>query len=490
MTPIVVKDQVRLSFRRTFALTLTGISYRLFRSLVTMSILALAVAFLAYMLGNSIVLHDAKVRAREELSNSRLLGRWVSRLVRPDSPATIQANLVHDRKPRLREYRQWSASDADMMERMQSIARDLTRMREFLARLPGPSAVVLTGGLDARAAVNTYAKEENFRAFRTNMDDLGIAAPFENLDRLRQLLLHDQRTFHAWVSAVQKGQRRAIADVESAFPEEDPRALFARQPERLAAALQRAGFHVQGPELSELQELARTSLDTLHLTRLLEEPRHRSRLARRLNTTQENVTARRVIEWLTSAERAEWLAGNVIAEEPGVDISAQRLLTIASFARRQKHLERIAGTADGDTARTGLLALPLHVRALIGLSFLVCVVGVTNAMFMSVSERFTEIATMKCLGALDFFLMVVFLFESALLGVIGAVIGIVVGMVVALGRSVLFLGGFAFESLPVGALGISVVICLFSGLVLAVVAAVAPAYMAARLPPMEAMRVE
>ncbi|PIP16567.1 MAG: hypothetical protein COX46_01465, partial [bacterium (Candidatus Ratteibacteria) CG23_combo_of_CG06-09_8_20_14_all_48_7] len=60
---------------------------------------------------------------------------------------------------------------------------------------------------------------------------------------------------------------------------------------------------------------------------------------------------------------------------------------------------------------------------LVSLSLLVCVVGITNSMLMSVNERSREIGTMKCLGALNRFIMEIFLIESALQGLIGSIAG-------------------------------------------------------------------
>ena len=64
---------------------------------------------------------------------------------------------------------------------------------------------------------------------------------------------------------------------------------------------------------------------------------------------------------------------------------------------------------------------------LVALSLLVCAVGITNSMLMSVSERFREIGTMKCLGALDQFIVKIFMIEAFMIGVIASALGWVLG---------------------------------------------------------------
>jgi ABC-type lipoprotein release transport system permease subunit len=127
---------------------------------------------------------------------------------------------------------------------------------------------------------------------------------------------------------------------------------------------------------------------------------------------------------------------------------------------------------------------------LIMISFVVCVVGVANAMLMSVTERFREIATMKCLGALDSFIMIIFVLESALQGLAGGLIGVTLGLALGLVLSWWHLGGLALVNLPVLTILASAGVCLASGALLASLAAVYPAWVAARLAPMEAMRIE
>lgn len=127
---------------------------------------------------------------------------------------------------------------------------------------------------------------------------------------------------------------------------------------------------------------------------------------------------------------------------------------------------------------------------LIILSLLACLVGIVNSMLMSVTERIKEIGTLKCLGALDGFIIRSYFIESSLQGIAGTVLGCILGMVVALVASCSNYRGYVITYFPwLSALG-SLVISLLIGTLLSVIAAILPAYIAAKKQPVDAMRVE
>src|SRR5687768_624828 len=132
----------------------------------------------------------------------------------------------------------------------------------------------------------------------------------------------------------------------------------------------------------------------------------------------------------------------------------------------------------------------VQTRWLIGLALLVAFVGVLNAMLMSVTERFREIGTMKCLGALDGFIVKLFLLESLFQGVAGTIVGVVLGVAMSIVAAAATYGRDALRNVPWGELFSIVLTSLMVGVVLTVAGAVYPAWQAARMQPVEAMRVE
>ncbi|MCM8827723.1 MAG: FtsX-like permease family protein [Candidatus Omnitrophica bacterium] len=127
---------------------------------------------------------------------------------------------------------------------------------------------------------------------------------------------------------------------------------------------------------------------------------------------------------------------------------------------------------------------------LVSLSLLVCVVGIVNAMVMAVTERSREIGTMKCLGALDKFIVELFLLESSIQGLAGSIIGVFVGALATLFIYLLRYKGLVWSIFP-GQLIIKYsVFSILLGIVISVIGAIYPAYISAKLEPAEAIRRE
>ncbi len=122
-------------------------------------------------------------------------------------------------------------------------------------------------------------------------------------------------------------------------------------------------------------------------------------------------------------------------------------------------------------------------------SMLVTVIGIANAMLMSVTERIREIGTMKCLGALSKFVVKLFLIESLIIGVLGAVIGTMLGFLVPFLAYMLSAGAsLLVRSTPFLQLVIYGLASIAAGTFLAIVAAIYPAVVAARMVPADALR--
>jgi len=127
---------------------------------------------------------------------------------------------------------------------------------------------------------------------------------------------------------------------------------------------------------------------------------------------------------------------------------------------------------------------------MVGLALLISFVGIVNAMLMSVTERFREIGTMKCLGALDGFVLRMFLIESVVLGSVGAMLGMFLGVGLAYFEGAFIYGGAVWGLLPLGWLLLVAFGSFVAGIVITVLGAVYPAWEAARMLPVVALRAE
>lgn len=126
---------------------------------------------------------------------------------------------------------------------------------------------------------------------------------------------------------------------------------------------------------------------------------------------------------------------------------------------------------------------------IITIALLVTVIGITNSLLMSVTERFKEIGTMKCLGALSSFIRRIFFIESALTGLVGSLIGGVLGFLVAsLIYAFTFGFGLVFLSVGYGDIFLYYILSVIGGISMSIIAAIYPASFASRMVPATALR--
>ncbi|MFB6255681.1 MAG: ABC transporter permease [Haloplanus sp.] len=119
--------------------------------------------------------------------------------------------------------------------------------------------------------------------------------------------------------------------------------------------------------------------------------------------------------------------------------------------------------------------------AVIGL--VVGAIGIANIMLVSVTERTREIGVMKAVGARNRDVLALFLVESGLLGTVGAILALPVGLVV--GYAATRYAEVTFALAPTW-MATAVVV----GVVVGVVAGLYPAWRAARVDPIDALRYE
>ena len=191
----------------------------------------------------------------------------------------------------------------------------------------------------------------------------------------------------------------------------------------------------------------------------------------------------------TGVEQAAYRQVTVIASDPE-EVSATSD-AVETYFQEESDATRILETEITVQAATDIIdgiesVLDDIIQLVSGIGVLALLVGafgIANIMLVSVTERTKEIGIMKANGAQNREVMGLFLAEAVLLGLIGAVIGIPLGLLGGYGAALYADVGF---TVPIG----WVLVGATMGILTGVVSGLYPAWRAASVDPIDALRYE
>ncbi|MDO8480222.1 MAG: ABC transporter permease [Nanoarchaeota archaeon] len=187
-----------------------------------------------------------------------------------------------------------------------------------------------------------------------------------------------------------------------------------------------------------------------------------------------------------------WMVVRASADTPAEELADR----ITERLRKHKGQEEgkedffVQTFADALATFNAIINVLKGILYLIGLiSVIVAGVNIMNTMYTAVLERTKEIGIMKAIGAANHTILLVFIFESGFLGLVGGVLGVLLGwMVASVGGAAAAASGFALLKpvfpwyLTFGCIGFAFLVGAVSGIL--------PAKQAAALRPVESLRYE
>lgn len=457
-----VKEQVPLSFRRLLEISLGSISYRLMRSVVTVSIIVLAIAFLAQIMMDGFLGRAARQAAQSRADKLAAYSRFLRQVSSVDADEPLVAGFAKVRPGTSAHQNliRWGGSD-----RFIELSRQAQVYREFFDSIPLGRRVLLVQHNSGLAIFDWLTS--NYAAFAEQLQQMTSLRVPPGLEKF----LADWPRYQQQLEVVKREYARTLAGIG------DVDRQLATNP---AAFFQRISFAVDAGEQADIVRGFEHQQRVRWAFAQLKSPPVAAGWSRQFQEPFSPGAA--LISCASSPSRIAWVS-QMLGK-----FDAEKFRAIAVEYRDDQRLQK---TAQELLSRYGAEnALSERVLWLIVVSFLVCVVGIANAMLMSVLERFKEIATMKCLGARRQTIAFLFVTESVIVGVIGGIVGTVLGMIIVLVRQSMAYGSVLFERFPTGDVALTLGACFCCSLLLAGIAAIYPALVAAKMAPMEAMRVE
>ncbi len=484
-----IGKQTSLSPMLTFKLTLKGVRDRLFRSIVTVGVICVAVVFMVNVAVESLVKLGLSDELSERVERRRLA---VSTATRLSGVGTLAETLAEVSKLKV-----GSSGYREVM-----LMTDLSEqgMAEAHAGwLAATGYIKLFGELKYRQRRQLFHDTKGIAVFAR----LGSAAGKERFKASLEADVSLKRTLElsgleefltAWpglkasLRSLQAERRRAVGVLRRSLRKRSVMAALGGADGAFGEQVRAAGFLLDRGTAAEVARQSRLLVDIAYIEEAVLKTDLRRLIAGELDLLPRAVSSRVLWRFVRHKDNSMLLLAKMTAaekEKRGLD--PERLAVLAKFQAEGRKLERVESVAAG--VGGGFLGIGQRMTLLLLLSIVVSVIGITNAMLMSVTERYRDIATLKCLGALDGFIMLSYVYEGCVLGLAGGIAGAIMGVVVALLRMLAGYGLMVLPSLPLGVLGLLMVVSVVMGVALAALASIYPSMRAARLSPMEAMRV-
>lgn len=178
----------------------------------------------------------------------------------------------------------------------------------------------------------------------------------------------------------------------------------------------------------------------------------------------------------------------VVKVKSGQDTAEVKTTIEKQMNKRDKIVSVMDSKATLATIFATFGTITTFVTAIGGISMIVAGVSIFNIMMMSVNERIKEIGIMRSIGTQKKEVMSMFIYEAAIIGVIGSLVGGILSLVAGYAISALMLNSTKY--LFTVATAISVAEGVGFGIVICLACGIYPAWQAANMNPIDALRHE
>jgi len=488
---LAVKEQPKMSLLRIFLITIASIRYRLFRSIVTLCVIIVAVAFLMNILTESIIKKSAVKKTAEILDDYRLAAKWASRLTIPDTLEKILNQLASAKETDavyLEFFSMGRFSEKGMKE-FQKESQKAAEYLKFFKNMDYSRKRRLIYHAEGIGIFDSLQKQKNMDHFIKGIKEMKFLRIPGSLRSFKDFLNQWNRIKNKAL-LIHQTQIKGIAEIKNKLKTGSILEALQNPTVEFGNIIREQGFLFDKKIQKKVALQAKQVMQMSYLEKSVISPEIRKEVAAYLNISPAQVSITTLWDLLKKKSTAAWYLEKMKKHKFHTDdISVKQMMKFARIKLKESTLNKIERVIGGDIGE-GIMGMGERMSWLVLVSMVVCIVGISNAMLMSVTERFREIAVLKCLGALDGSIMLMFVLEASILGVFGGIVGSLLGFLIGFGRMAVSLGHIAISSLPLLRILSFIGVSTLLGIILAALASVYPSFKAARLAPMEAMRIE